>query len=217
MVVRLKICAQSVDIRTTLSLLRIEPCNAACGEGANDVRLRWSRGPTQKRIVEGERRWRRRTGLRTSCTIGQGPGCADERLQCFTIEVVIQTVEQSRSHNMRVTVAVDLGYQQGISQPDTPRRNLLFVPGDSASKLFFFLACFLLPFRLSVSTSRAAGCDGSHENQHQASQKASHKPKQTRTIERTGYTQQASSNSSQQSSSLLDGAAVHITAILEHR
>jgi hypothetical protein len=24
-------------------------------------------------------------------------------------------VEQSRSHNMRVTVAVDLGYQQGIS------------------------------------------------------------------------------------------------------
>ncbi|CAK9865964.1 unnamed protein product [Sphagnum jensenii] len=115
MVVRLKICAQSVDIRTTLSWLRIEPCNAACGEGANDVRLRLSRGPTQKRIVEGERRWRCRRGLRTSCTIGQGPGCADERLQCFTIEVVIQTVEQSRSHNMRVTVAVDLGYQQGIS------------------------------------------------------------------------------------------------------
>ncbi|CAK9207227.1 unnamed protein product [Sphagnum troendelagicum] len=142
MVVRLKICAQSVDIRTTLSWLRIEPCNAACGEGANDVRLRWSRGPTQKSIVEGERRWRCRRGLRTSCTIGQGPGCADERCQCFTIEVVIQAVEQSRSHNMRVTVAVDLGYQQGISQPDTPRRKLLFVPGDSASKLLSFLLAF---------------------------------------------------------------------------
>ncbi len=150
MVVRPRICAQSsVDIRTTLSWLRIEPCNAACGEGANDVPLRWSRGPTQKRIVEGERRWRCRRGLRTSCTIGQGPGCADERWQCCTIEVVIQAVEQSRSHNMRVTAAVDLGYQQGISQPDTPRRKLLFVPGDSASKLFF-LSCLLSPAFSSV-------------------------------------------------------------------
>lgn len=150
MVVRPRICAQSsVDIRTTLSWLRIEPCNAACGEGANDVRLRWSRGPTQKRIVEGERRWRCRRGLRTSCTIGQGPGCADERWQCCTIEVVIQAVEQSRSHNMRVTAAVDLGYQQGISQPDTPRRKLLFVPGDFASKVFF-LSCLLSPAFSSV-------------------------------------------------------------------
>ncbi len=151
MVVRPTICAQSVDIRTTLSWLHIEPCNAACGDGAY-VRLRWSRGPTQNRIVEGERRRRCRRGLRTSCTIGQGPGCDDERWQCCTIEVVIQAVEQSRSHNMHVTAAVDLGYQQGISshsQPDTPRRKLLFVPGDSASKLFS-LSCLLSPAFSSV-------------------------------------------------------------------
>ncbi len=52
---------------------------------------------------------------------------------------------------MRVTAAVGLGYQQGISshsQPDTPRRKLLFVPGDSATKLF--LSCLLSPAFSSV-------------------------------------------------------------------
>jgi hypothetical protein len=66
---------------------------------------------------------------------------------------------------MRVTAAVDLGYQQGISshsQPDTPRRKLLFVPGDSASKLFF-LAClvafsclFFCPFPYHVQPDATA-------------------------------------------------------------